>query len=34
LAMNGIAERAGVRPGATGSPQQLRGAQRCPLGAI
>jgi hypothetical protein len=33
-AMDSIAERTDVRPGSTGSPQQLGSAQRRPLGVI
>jgi hypothetical protein len=34
LAMDGIAERSDVRPGAARSPQQLGGAQRRALGVV
>jgi hypothetical protein len=34
LAMDGLAERADVRSGATGAPQQLGSAQRCSLGVV
>src|ERR1019366_3760953 len=34
LAMNGVAERADVRSGTTGSPQQLGSAQWCSLGVV